>query len=901
MRHHISDKKIKRFDRARSSEFVLKGIVLLLPFLMFFWILPFISDITVGNDYPRFSIHEQIELMFSIKTGSFPLYIPGYAGGQSASALTLGQLFHPISHLTSLLPGYWSGNALEWNTLLRLISLGFVHLLLFQLLKMFKIHILWAFILSFITVYNLRMLDLFRYGASLESWTGLLFLCSAIGFYHLKPTKWKGPLFIIGAFYWLVCSGHPQMMYYGLLGAGLFTVIFPFFAKMMLSEGNIDSRLIYRFWLRIAGFSAIGLLLSSAYILPFYFDFLLNNAGRVARDYVWADMYRDTFMGTVNNFFQPLRSDVTGVFGGSSLILVVALLPVLRLFRVKVPLVIWGIWGLLVVAFLHMQGGRTPVHFLVWKYLPLASSFRAAGRISMIMPVFFMLALTWLVRAEAIRLRFFNRPIWLFPRTLLALAALILVGGYFLIPDSIVQNTTIYSASSVREIPTRVEFITIFCGATSLLLVAFYGYFRRYKDINLLLLFMFTSVQIILLLQYGTWIEQKKDTPHLSKLYADMRISLDYKMATGAFMETSTIIRQVKQSFLEPFLGRTYNRYRRAAVTKEAYALMQQDRAPDEIIIERDKPFTGPTRRRPGHKILPGRVKMTYSSFNRLAFEVRVSDPGFFGLAYPYSGCWKASVNNKPVQTYRANGAYHAVEIPAGVNKVEFRYWSPAAFWGMVISCVTFIMIGIFISLRSIKYPASVLIVIGLIVAMAAGFMFWYRSLYNGADLKTKYTWTESPASIRPNFAYGKRTIMSSFILPNFLYYKSSGRAVDGMRTPSSGFVSGFQTRPWWVVDMHQLKSFREIAIYEGIKRPEFNSRPLTVAISSEGKMWHTVKTITDRNHDNPMRILFNEPQKARYVMIQASGACYLSLDEVEIYPAKRKLSPNKMLQSKLY
>ena len=115
MRHHISDKKIKRFDRARSSEFVLKGIVLLLPFLMFFWILPFISDITVGNDYPRFSIHEQIELMFSIKTGSFPLYIPGYAGGQSASALTLGQLFHPISHLTSLLPGYWSGNALEWN------------------------------------------------------------------------------------------------------------------------------------------------------------------------------------------------------------------------------------------------------------------------------------------------------------------------------------------------------------------------------------------------------------------------------------------------------------------------------------------------------------------------------------------------------------------------------------------------------------------------------------------------------------------------------------------------------------------------------------------------------------------------------------------------------------------
>ena len=46
-----------------------------------------------------------------------------------------------------------------------------------------------------------------------------------------------------------------------------------------------------------------------------------------------------------------------------------------------------------------------------------------------------------------------------------------------------------------------------------------------------------------------------------------------------------------------------------------------------------------------------------------------------------------------------------------------------------------------------------------------------------------------------------------------------------------------------------------------------------------------------DNNHDGPLRILFNEPQKARYVMIQASGTCYLSLDEVEIYPAKKDVS----------
>lgn len=863
------------------------AVFIFLPFLMFYWMLPFVSEFTLGNDYVLFPIDHQLELMFSLKTGSFPLYIPGFAGGQTSSTLTLGQIFHPISHLSSLLPGYWAGKALEWNTLLRLLSLGFAHLMLFRLLKRFKIQILWAFVISFITVYNLRMLDLFRYGASLESWTGHLLLCAAIGFYYLKPTPWKGPLLIMGATYWLVCSGHPQMMYYGLLGAGLFTLVIPYFTQVVLDRWNPDTRSICRFWLRIAIFTAVGLLLSSAYTLPFYFDFILSNAHRIAQNYAWADMYRDTLMGTLNNFFQPLRSDVTGVFGGSSVILTVALLPLLPLFRVKVPLVIWGIWGLLVLVFLHMQGGRTPVHFLVWKFFPLASSFRAAGRISLIMPVFFMLALTWLANAEAIRLKIFNRQVGVFPRTLLAVAALIFIGGYFLIPDSIVCNTTIYSATSIREIPDRVEYVAIICGAASLLIMACHGYLKKLKDIYLVLLLLFACTQIMLLLQYGTWIEEKKDTPQLSRIYADMRESLDYRMATGAFLENSIIIRQVKLSFLEPYLGRTYHRYRRATDNKEAYVMMQQDRAPDEIIIEHDPPVLEPISTPPGHKKFPDRVELTYSSFNRLVFEVRASDPGFFGLAYPFTERWKAAVNAKSARVYRANGAYHAVAIPAGVSQVEFRYWSPAAFWGMILSCSTLVMIGVFAGCRGLKYPASMLMMIGVSVVVAAGFMLWYRSLYNGENLQTTYMWTESPASLNPNYAYGKRTNMSSFLFSNFIYYKSSGRAVDGVRTPASGFVSGLQTRPWWVVDLHQLKSFSEMAIYEGIKKSKFNLRPLTVAVSNEGKTWRTVKTLMDKNQDNPLRILFNEPQKARYVMIQASGTCYLSLDEVEIYPAK--------------
>ena len=53
-------------------------------------------------------------------------------GGQTSSALTLGQIYHPISHIAASLPGYWEGKALEWINLLRLLSLGVAQFILIQ-------------------------------------------------------------------------------------------------------------------------------------------------------------------------------------------------------------------------------------------------------------------------------------------------------------------------------------------------------------------------------------------------------------------------------------------------------------------------------------------------------------------------------------------------------------------------------------------------------------------------------------------------------------------------------------------------------------------------------------------------------------------------------------------------
>ena len=884
-RHRRSKITASKIETLADSATV--AFIFCLPFLMLHWMLPFVSDVTIGNDYIDYPIDHQLELMFALKTGSFPLYIPGFAGGQTASALTLGQLFHPISHLSSWLPGYWNGKALEFNTLFRLLSLGLAHLMLFRLLKKLNIDFILAFVFSFMTVYNLRMLDLFRYGASLESWTGHLYLCTAIAFYYLKPTRWKGPLFIISATYWLICSGHPQMMYYGLLGAGLFAIVFPFFANAVLPDCQMDAQTIYRFYLRIILFCAVGFLLSCAYIIPFYFDYVIHSAGRIARDYAWADVGRDSLMGTINSFFNPLRSDVHGVFGGSSLILVAVLIPVLKLIRVKVPLVIWIIWGLLALAFLHMQGSRAPIHFIVWKFLPLASSFRIAGRISMIMPVLFMLLLTWLVGLETIRLKWLNHQIVLKPRTILAGLALLIIAGYLLMPASMVQSTNIYSATVIRQIPPWLELTAILCGMAALALLAVHGCFDRLKHSGQMLLLLFVGLQMVLLLQYGTWLEKKKITPTLTQTYQAKKEGLDYHASIGYGLANAVIMRQTQRSFLEPFLGKIYRRYRIAENNDMAYDLMQQDQSPDQITIEQYARQQTLAIKTTFNQTDINAAKLVYSSFNRLIFELQNAEAAFFGLAVPYTGHWCAYLNGQRAEVYRANGAYHAVEVPAGSSRLEFRYWSWAAFWGMVISCGTLLFCGGMAGFKAARSPLNVLLALTICLLVMGGFGYWWRSLYRGDDLQTAYSWTDASIAAKANIAYGKRTFMSSLLFSNYPYQRSSAQAVDGEVTPKSGFVTGLGSRPWWVVDLHRLRSIGYIVLYEGVHHSQFNARPLTIAFSNDRKSWRTMETISDTGDNRPYVIQLKPPQKTRYVLIRSSGTCHLSFDEIEIYAPK--------------
>ncbi len=894
-------------------------LIVATPFLLFHSIIPFLSDLVIGSDYLRYPIRYQMELLFSIKSGSFPLYVPGFGSGHSSSALTLGQIYHPMSHIASIMPGYWDGKAVEWNNFFKLLSLGFTQLILYSFLKKLKLNSLFSFLLSFITVYNLKILDLFRHGPPLEAYTGHLLLCAAVGWHFVRPTKWEGPLCVIGATYLLICSGHPEEMYYGLLGSGLFACVAPFFISTMLPDIKVDLKIALRFWLKTGCCFLLGIMLSSAYILPFYFEFISDNTLRVGQSYALAIRNIDTFVGTINNFFLPLRSLVYDAFGGSSLTLMVFMLPVLIFFKIKIPRSVWSIWGILFFLFLFVQGDRTAVHKLFWEYLPFASSIRTPGRISMIMPFFMMLVLAWVVQAELFLPRIKKASIKIRPSAMLAFLSLLLIiiyyciyiAGYYIFSSTMFQEAFRYPAGHLNFLPYFwVEFMIIILGISLLTVLAVYSIRTRAVRILGLLLIIFAILQVGIVLKYraATWIEKKHASPTFQEMQEQKRSKLEYPYYAGGGMQSSIVVNQLERTFIEPFLGKIYTHIFPVKNQEDAYKKMESERLPQQLFIEGYSPEKAKVITEKAKDMNEGFVKLLYSSFNRLRFQVVSQSPAFFGLSYPYSGHWSAKINGEDVPVYRVNGAAHAVEIPEGESFIEFRYWSSAAFWGMMISCTTFVLIGIIVCFSSLNgLPKIIGAVLTLTIGVSA-FMLWYNSLYSGANLKTEYTWTYTSIPKELNLAYGKRTWVvpvikgCSVCAPDY----SNTRVVDGDRSYGSGFITRYNNIDF-IIDLHRPEKVKTILLFNNALNSEeyikLLSRQETFAysmpdayhssedlslfkieLSDDSNEWRTAAYVISPQKDNSLNIVFDKLQTARYIKIRLAGGSMLSLDEVEIY-----------------
>lgn len=896
-------------------------LIIILPFILFYWMAPFVSDLTIGGDYLAYSMTSQNELLFALKTKTFPLYLPRFAGGNASSVATLGQLFHPLPHIASLMSGYWDGLAIDWNNFLKLLSLGFTQLVLFAFLRQIKLNEIFSFLLSFITVYNLRSLYTYQYGAALEAYTGYLILCAAIGWYFIKHTKLIGPLIIIGATYLLVCSGHPEEMYYGLLAAGLFTLISPFFLSIFFLEKQVNLKIVIKFWLEVGLYLCLGIILSSVYIIPFYLEFIKLNVSRVGKDYVWSNTNLDTFIGTLNNFFLPLHSMPHTAFGGSSLILIPMLLPILRIFK-KFPRSIWVLWGILLFIFLHMQGNRTPLHRLVWEYLPFASSIRVPGRISIIMPFFLMMLMAWMVRFDStIRSqRFFAKPLTIVASIsgflLISYYAVQFLGVYIFKSPLFIRyfNPYYYDRNFLHISPyltfLRVELFLTILGISSIIILIFHDLTHDKKIAKILgiilVILVFSQVGITLRYRSVNWTKQNNHHFTFEIVKAQKREKLDHRYYQGSGWHSSIVIKQLNHSFMEPFLGKIFTIVTPVKSQDEMYQKMWEDRLPHQVFIEGFDMGKAEEITSVAQEMKEGRVELIYSSYNRLIFKVYSQSSAVFGLSYPYTGNWRAWMNGEKVKVYRANGAAHAVEIPAGESIVEFRYWSDAYFWGIMISCMTFALIGVFVGFSRFRGLKRAIIVIMVIVIGAGTFMLWYRSLYNGENLETMYTWTYTPPSKSPNLAYGKRTWTN---VPDVHMNETHrelelyrGKIVDGDKTLGNGFITCYYNSPAWFVDLFREERIRRMVFYYSEHVPPFlllkncsvfedesgwnrGRKIYDILVSNDGERWEAISSF-EIEYKGPgvKEVIFRDIQTARFIQIKLQGRGQLSFDEIEIY-----------------
>jgi hypothetical protein len=383
-------------------------------------------------------------------------------------------------------------------------------------------------------------------------------------------------------------------------------------------------------------------------------------------------------------------------------------------------------------------------------------------------------------------------------------------------------------------------------------------------------------LQGTLQIRHGTWIAEKQPTWTLEEMNTEKKASLSFKGIPGNAMGSGEIIKQLEKSFLETRLAKFYRNTLLATDQENAYERMATDRTPSTVVIERKDGFEIKTQDTGND-----RIKLTYSSFNKLTFNVEASDAGYIVISYPFSDNWSSTIDGDASDMYRANGNLIATYVEKGNHIVTFQYLSTAALIGAIVSSLTLFSIGIYFSLYTVTgnqrwrtLTVSTFLSLGI-------FITWFISLHNGENLVTEYQWSSIEFPPNENLSYGRPTRMSSIWYDHMPYFYYAGRAVDG-DTKTHGFITNKQDkRSWWVVNLGRTRQIGEIVIHAGIYGA--NNFPLNVYISENDENYKLITTINNSSNIFPVRVTI-PGTRARFVMLARTQPGPMSLKEVEIF-----------------
>lgn len=91
-----------------------------------------------------------------------------------------------------------------------------------------------------------------------------------------------------------------------------------------------------------------------------------------------------------------------------------------------------------------------------------------------------------------------------------------------------------------------------------------------------------------------------------------------------------------------------------------------------------------------------------HESFDQVVVEVRDTRPGVLVLADAWYPGWRATVNGKPVEIGKVEGAFRGVEVSEGAHEVVF-YYEPRSFQiGLIVSAIAALIVAV--SLRHVVF-----------------------------------------------------------------------------------------------------------------------------------------------------------------------------------------------------
>ena len=709
-------------------------LFLAIPFGMFAWLLPFVSSVTIGNDYSIFGPGQQIELMWSAWKGTFPLYMPGFAEGHSTAAMTLGQLYHPLSWISSIMPRYRHGQALEWNTFFRLLSLGLAHAFLFKLCRRLHIKPLPSFLLTVPVIYNLRMLDSFRYGAALDAYVGMVLAATATGFVYFDRES-KRPIALLGVCtYLLTVSGHPQWSFFGLTGVGLFALLFPWLAVALDPEIDaLSVESLVRYAKRLTVGFGTGVLLASPYLLTFYLEYFSTNHSRLENGYAWTLFNGDSFLGELCNFLLPFHADVHGAFGGSALFLVAALFPLTALVR-RPPRVLWIAYAIALLAFLFAVGKESWIHPLLVKTIPLFGAFRVPGRLTIWIPLFAFPIWAWLLRES-------NRTA-LFAACALAV---ILCASHWLWIEDWLPAEEMYSPHgiSAQGLAASMDMLALGLSGATVFLLGCAAVQQRFSLSLVTLSVVAMLATTWLCLRFGTWREPKRPTPTFSQIAEARKVSVLALADPGSGMEMGSITAYLRRG-LKPRQALGVIRHRIEHASSESDALQRLQERPPNLPLFVDRPVEPFSRELVSDH---DQVDLVHNTSNRFVFDVVAAADGYFVLGLPWLPAFGCKVDGAKVAIAKADALLPAIFVPRGKHRVDFYFVSRAFLVGVALVFVTVSAWALWVFRRR-----RLRVTLGAILSGAVLAWLLYLSILDGPSFETKYHWDAHPESWTTSF-----------------------------------------------------------------------------------------------------------------------------------------------------